>query len=263
MRNALADRARQVVRLLARAYPDARLALDFTTPLELLIALVLAAQFRDDRVNAITPALFCRYRSARDYAEADPAELEGLLRQVNFYRQKTRAVLACTRALVEHFDGEVPRELDALVSLPHVGRKTANILRGNAFGIPAIGVDRHVLRVSQRLGLTKQSDPDRVEADLTPIVKPADQVRFCYLLQAHGRVICLAREPLCEECVLLSLCPFGQSRKAKPKRVTAAKARATSGKAKAGPRRAQSGRRTSAPTKSRRTSGTRTDPSRS
>src|SRR5215470_8474565 len=158
----LADRARNAVRLLARTYPDARLALDFTTPLELLIALILAAQFRDDRVNAITPALFARFRSAREYAEADPEELEGLLRAVNFYRQKTRAVLACTRALVDRFGGEVPRELDDLVGLPHVGRKTANILRGNAFGVAAIGVDRHVLRLSQRLGLSKENDPDRV-----------------------------------------------------------------------------------------------------
>ena len=288
----LAERTRKIVRTLARLYPDTRVALDFGTPLELLIALILAAQFRDDRVNKITPALFARFRSARDYAGADPDELQELLRDVNFFRQKTRAVQACTRALVENFGGEVPRQLDDLLTLPHVGRKTANVLRGNAFGIPAIGVDRHVLRLSQRIGLTAETNPDRVEAALTPIVRPEDQVRFCYLLQAHGRAVCVAAAPRCGDCAIREWCDFGSQatpqparRRARPaagaaparaKSVAAGNAAAKSrAVAKSGivksagaatpARRAtsQSGRKTSVPTKARKTSGTRTDPSRS
>jgi len=213
-------RARSIVGALARVYPDARLELDFHTPLELLVALILAAQFRDERVNQITPALFARFRTARDYAEAKTAELESYLREVNFNRKKTKAVQACARALVENFGGEVPRELDRLLTLPWVGRKTANILLGNAFGEPAIGVDRHVMRVSQRIGLTREHDPDRIESDLVAVVPRADQVRFCHLLQLHGRRVCLARAPRCDACVIRRWCDFGKQTAAPAKVAT-------------------------------------------
>jgi endonuclease-3 len=225
-------RVRQIVAKLARTYPKAKLELDFETPLELLVALILAAQFRDDRVNEITPALFARFKTARDYATARENELQSYLREVNFFRKKTRGVQACARALVEHFDGEVPRDLAALITLPWVGRKTANILRGNAFGEPAIGVDRHVQRVSGRIGLSHAEDPDRVEADLCAVTPKRDWVRLCHLFQLHGRRVCVARAPRCDECVIRELCDFGRSGAsvATPggKRGTTARAKASS-----------------------------------
>jgi endonuclease-3 len=202
------QRVRRIVGILQRTHPGARLALDFTTPLELLIALILAAQFRDVRVNEITPALFKKYRKPEDWARAGRADLEAALRKVTFYRNKTKAIQACCRELVERFGGTVPDRLEDLLTLPGVGRKTANILLGNAFGRPAIGVDRHVARVSQRLGLTSQTDPDKIEAGLTPIVPDEHKVKFCYLLQAHGRTVCLARKPDCPACPLKRLCPY-------------------------------------------------------
>jgi endonuclease-3 len=257
-------RARRIVRDLGRAYPDARFELDFSNPLELLVALILAAQFRDDRVNAITPPLFKRYRSARDYASAPPDELEAQLREVNFYRQKTKAVQRCTGEIVARFGGQVPRALDDLLTLPYVGRKTANVLRGNAFGDPAIGVDRHVARGSQRIGLTHEEDPDRIEADLSAVVAPADQVRFCQLLQWHGRRVCLARGPRCEICAIQPICDFGRANvqgasaaadgavKAKrpvppPQAGPVRKSVKKAATPPARPRRSQSGRKTSSP----------------
>jgi len=152
--------------------------------------------------------LFKRFRSARDYADVAQEELEQWVRPTGFYRQKSKAIRSCCRELVERFGGEVPRDLDALLSLPGVGRKTANILLGNAFGIPAIGVDTHVGRLAQRLGFTDQTDPDKIEADLVRAVPRSKQVRFCHLLQYHGRRVCAARKPDCPVCVLLHLCPF-------------------------------------------------------
>lgn len=249
---------RRIVKDLAAAHPDARFELDFSTPLELLIALILAAQFRDERVNAVTPALFARYRTARDYASADPAALEQDLREINFYRQKTRAVQRCAAELVARFGGEVPRRLDDLLTLPFVGRKTANVLRGNAFGDAAIGVDRHVARLAQRIGLSREEDPDRIEQDLTAVVPPALQVRFCHLLQWHGRRVCLARTPRCEVCVIQPRCDFGRkaadaaagtpAKTAKPPRSARAPEPATSPKtARRTAKPAQSGRRQSSP----------------
>ncbi len=199
---------RKLIAALERAHPDARLALDFRSPLELLIALILAAQCTDARVNEVTPTLFKRFRSAADYAAVPQGELEELIRSTGFYRQKAKAIRACCQALVERFNGEVPRHRDALLTLPGVGRKTANILLGNAFGIPAIGVDTHVARLSQRLGLSTQTDPDKIEADLASVVPVKNQIRFCHLLQFHGRRVCVARTPKCPECVVLRLCPY-------------------------------------------------------
>jgi len=200
-------RVKSIIKTLKKTYPHERLALDFTTPLELLIALILAAQCTDERVNRVTPMLFRKYRTAKDWMNADRAELEDEIHSTGFFRQKSSSIQKCTTELVERFDGEVPRKLDDLLALSGVGRKTANILRGNAFGDPAIGVDTHVGRLSFRLGLTKQTDPDKIEADLTAVIPRADQVQFCFLLQRHGREICLARKPKCDACVVSALCP--------------------------------------------------------
>lgn len=255
-------RTRKIVQELARAHPDARFELDFTTPLELLVALILAAQFRDDRVNQITPPLFARYRTARAWAEADPAELEQQLRAVNFYRQKTKAVQRCCAGIVARFGGSVPRSLEDLLTLPHVGRKTANVLRANAYGERAIGVDRHVARLAQRIGLTRKEDPDEIEADLMDVVRPADRIRFCHLLQWHGRRVCLARAPLCALCVIQPLCDFGRSAQAGATANAGKRVKATPGKpapgrkaksggaartGKSAPTGRQSGRKTSSP----------------
>jgi endonuclease III len=209
MENAAArqTRTKAIVRSLKKSYPDARLALDFNTPLQLLIALILAAQCTDERVNRVTPLLFRKYRSARDWAEADRRVLEQEIHSTGFFRQKAAAIQKCTAELAERFNGAVPRKLGDLLSLPGVGRKTANILRGNAFGEPAIGVDTHVGRLAFRLGLTEWTDPDKIEADLTAVVPRKDQVRFCWLLQCHGRAICAARAPKCQACVVEALCP--------------------------------------------------------
>jgi endonuclease-3 len=198
----------RIIAALDRAHPDAKLALDFSSPLELLVALILAAQCTDAKVNEVTPTLFKRFRTARDYTLLSQETLEELVRPTGFYRQKAAAIRACCQALTERFNGEVPRDLDSLLTLPGVGRKTANILLGNAFGVPGIGVDTHVSRLSQRLGMTRQTDPDKIEADLVALVPKANQIRFCHLLQYHGRRVCFARKPNCPECVLLRLCPY-------------------------------------------------------
>jgi endonuclease-3 len=202
------DRVKKIIRELERAHPDAKLDLDFSSPLELLIALILAAQARDDLVNQITSRLFKKYSSAAGYASASEAELQNDVRKINFYRNKTRSIQRCCAALIESFGGKVPDRIDDLLTLPGVGRKTANILLGNAFGKQAIGVDTHVMRVSQRLGLTRQEDPDKIEADLMNIVPENQRTRFCHLLQYHGRRVCAGRKPKCPECSIAALCPY-------------------------------------------------------
>lgn len=201
-------RARTLIRLFERAYPDAAIALRFSTPLELLVATILAAQCTDERVNQVTEGLFRKYRTAGDYARADPATFEGEVRPTGFFRAKTRAILGMARALVERHGGEVPRSLDALTALPGVGRKTANVVLGNAFGIPGIAVDTHVFRVTQRLGLARSNDPNTVEAQLAEVVPRPRWTRFCHLIQAHGRRVCLARKPACPTCPVRALCPW-------------------------------------------------------
>ena len=197
-------RVRRLIATLKRAHPDAKLALHFSSPLELLVALILAAQARDERVNEVTARLFPKYRTAAAWTRLGEDEV----RQINFYRNKTKAIRAAAGRLLEKFGGQVPGHLADLLTLPGVGRKTANIILGNAFGLPAIGVDTHVLRVSQRLGLTRQANPDEAEADLAAIVPAQDQVKFCHLLQFHGRRICVARKPNCPHCPVHKLCPF-------------------------------------------------------
>lgn len=203
-----AQNVTKIIDRLEKAHPDAKLDLNFTNPLELLIALILAAQARDELVCEITVPLFKKYRSAKAYADAPLPELEEQIRRINFYRNKAKSIHQCCTALVERFGGKVPNNLEDLVSLPGVGRKTGNIVLGNAFGQQTIGVDTHVMRLSQRLGLTARTDPDKIEADLTAIVPEQRRVRFCHLLQYHGRRICVAKKPKCPECIIKDLCPF-------------------------------------------------------
>ena len=193
---------------LEKVHPDAKLDLDFTSPLELLIALILAAQARDELVNKVTVDLFKVNRCAADFTDMPLPELESQIGKINFYRNKAKSIHRCCRELVERFGGQVPDNVEDLVSLTGVGRKTANIVLGNAFGRHAIGVDTHVMRLSQRLGFTKKTDPDKIEADLTRIVPEKQRVRFCHLLQYHGRRVCVAKKPRCPQCTIQNLCPY-------------------------------------------------------
>src|SRR5689334_12553678 len=177
------ERVKKIIDRLDKEHPDAKLALDYTNPLELLVSLILAAQSHDSLVNQITPALFAKYKTAKDYADAPRQEIFELVRRINFAGIKSGRIKGCCEELVKNFKGEVPRTLEELVTLPGVGRKTANIVLGNAFGIPGIGVDTHVMRLSQRLSFTTNTNPDKIEFDLTPIVPKEKQIRFCHLLQ--------------------------------------------------------------------------------
>ncbi len=199
---------KKVVDRLEKFHPDAKLDLDFSDPLELLIALILAAQARDDLVNKVTTDLFKANRTAADYANLPLEKLESQIGKLNFYRNKAKSIHNCCKQLVERFGGKVPDNLADLVSLPGVGRKTANIVLGNSFGQQTIGVDTHVMRLSQRLGFTTKSDPDKIEADLMAIVADKQRVRFCHLMQYHGRRVCVAKKPKCPECTIKDLCPF-------------------------------------------------------
>ena len=207
-REAKRARARQILKHLERAYPDAKIALDFTTPLELMVATILAAQCTDERVNTVTPALFRKYPSAEAYAGANPATLEQEIHSTGFYRAKTRAIIGMARALAERHGGEVPRTRSALTALPGVGLKTANVVLGNAFGEPAIAVDTHVFRLSQRLGLAQAEDPDGIHDQLVDLLPKPSWTRGCHLLQAHGRRTCTARAPKCPVCPVRALCPW-------------------------------------------------------
>jgi len=206
-RSAAAD-AREVTKLLLKRYPDPKIALRFETPLELLVAVILSAQCTDARVNEVTKTLFKKYRRATDYANADLATFEQEIRSTGFYRNKAKTVIACGRKLVDDFKGEVPRTVDELVALPGVGRKTANMVRGNAFGQQAIAVDTHVLRVANRLGLVKSEDADKVEATLAAAVPADKHTAFANAMILHGRETCTARSPRCGVCVLWDLCPW-------------------------------------------------------
>ncbi len=199
---------KRIIAELNRVHPDAKLDLNFSNPLELLVALILAAQARDDLVNQVTARIFPKFRAARDYANTPLAEFEQQVRKINFYRNKARMIQNCCQEIEKRFAGKVPDKLGELTSLPGVGRKTANIVLGNAFGRQAIGVDTHVMRLSQRLGLTRNTNPDKIESDLADLVPEKERVRFCHLLQYHGRRVCLARRPRCPECTINSLCRY-------------------------------------------------------
>jgi endonuclease III len=198
----------EVMARLKGEYPDARTELNWESPLELLVATILSAQTTDVRVNMVTEELFERYRTAADYAGADPAQFEEDIRPTGFYRNKARALQGMTRALLERHGGEVPRTMAELVALPGVGRKTANVVLGNAFGVDeGVVVDTHVRRVSGRLGLTEESDPEKIEQDLLGLVPEGERALFSHLLIFHGRRVCKARKPDCPNCVLNDICP--------------------------------------------------------
>jgi len=207
-------RARKIIRLLERAYPDAKIALDFSDPLELLVATILSAQCTDERVNQVTPALFKKYRTATEWARLTPATLEPQIRSTGFYRAKARSIIGMANALVSEHGGEVPRDRAALTALPGVGLKTANVLIGNAFAEPAIAVDTHVFRVTQRLGLAKSDDPDVLHDQLTEVLPKASWTRATHLIQAHGRRTCVARAPRCPICPVRALCPWPEKTRA-------------------------------------------------
>jgi endonuclease-3 len=201
-------RARKILAGLERAYPDAKIALNFTSPLELLVATILSAQCTDERVNMVTPALFRTYRAATDYERVKPETLENAIRSTGFYRAKARAIIGMARALVDKHGGEVPRDRATLVTLPGVGLKTANVVLGNAFGEPAIAVDTHVFRVSQRLGLARSDDPNQIHDQLGQVLPRKSWTRASHLFQAHGRRTCTARRPACPVCPVRALCPW-------------------------------------------------------
>ena len=199
-----------ILQLLDEHYPRVHVTLDFRNPLELLVATILSAQCTDERVNRVTPAIFAKYPSDADYGRAPLEELERDIYQTGFYHNKARSLKALGQALVEQHRGQVPASLEELVKLPGIGRKTANVILGNAFGIPGIVVDTHCGRVSQRLGLTRAKDPVKIEFDLMPLVPKERWTRFSLQLIWHGRAICTARDPQCPRCPLLPYCDYGQ-----------------------------------------------------
>ena len=206
-----ADRAawtRDILRRLKKAYPGARCALEHRTPFELLVATILSAQCTDVRVNMVTPALFAKYPTARSLGEADQADVEALIRSTGFFRNKARNLIGMAQALVERHQGAVPADMEALRVLPGVGRKTANVVLGNAFGMnEGVTVDTHVARLTRLLGLTRHTDPIKIERDLMELVPRRDWTLVSHLLIWHGRQVCIARRPRCELCVLRQGCP--------------------------------------------------------
>lgn len=193
--------------VLKKTYPDAKIALKFANPLELLIATILSAQCTDVRVNMVTPGLFKKYKSAKDWAKADLKQIESDIKSTGFYHNKAVSIKGACTKIVEQFSGKVPGTMDELVDLPGVGRKTANVVLGNAFGIPAIACDTHVIRLSRRLGLSENSDPVKLEFDLAEIVPKANWTMFSHALILHGRNICKARKPDCVNCPISKYCP--------------------------------------------------------
>jgi len=202
-------RTQRIIGILAKAYPEAQCSLNFSNPLELLVAAVLSAQCTDVRVNMVTARLFKKYRTAQDYAKASLPALEQDLRQINFYRNKAKSIKSFCTDIVEKFGGKVPNRMEDLVTLHGVARKTANVVLGNAYGIQAgIVVDTHVMRLAGRLGLSQQTDRDKIEQDLIPLVPQTAWTRFAHLLISHGRLICKAPTPLCGQCQIgKALCP--------------------------------------------------------
>jgi endonuclease-3 len=206
-KNEAAERIRNIYPILKKTYPDARVSLDFKTPLELLTSTILAAQCTDVRVNIVAKDIYKKYRSAKDWANADVLEIENDIRSTGFYRNKAKAIKATAQKVIDEFGGEVPKTMDELLSLPGVGRKTANVLLGNAYGIPGIVTDTHVIRLSRRIGLSENSDPVKLEFDLMEIVPKKNWTLFSHLLVFHGRAICMARKPDCQHCPISKYCP--------------------------------------------------------
>jgi len=201
-------RVGRILEHLQKSIPDPQVALDSSNPLELLVATILSAQCTDERVNQVTPNLFARYRTAEDFAKADPAELEALIRSTGFYKSKARNLIGCGKTLVATFNGKVPASMDALTTLPGVGRKTANVILGSYFGEPAVVVDTHVKRVSNRLDLTKSQDPTKIEEDLQSLLPQSQWTMGTQRILLHGRHVCQARRPNCHRCSLYDDCEW-------------------------------------------------------
>lgn len=218
------QRALLTVERLKQVYPEAHTELDFRDPYELLVATILSAQSTDKTVNSVTPKLFSRWPQPADLAAADPAEVELLILPTGFFREKTKAIRGAAAALVERFDGEVPPRLEDLVTLPGVGRKTANVVLGVAFGIPGLAVDTHVNRLANRLKLTDSTDPVRIEKDICEVVPPSEWAGLGLRLILHGRRICIARRPLCEQCILNDFCPSSLTRPTNKRSIMASRA---------------------------------------
>ena len=204
----LPEKATKIISLLKKQYPDAHCELNFSNPLELLIATILSAQCTDKRVNGVTKALFKKYKKAADYARAPLPRFEQEIRSTGFYKNKAKAIQGCCRILDEKYGGQVPKEMEKLVQLPGIGRKTANVVLGHAYGTPGITTDTHVIRVSQRLGLTKNKDPEKIEIDLQELIPQKHWTFVSDVLIFHGRRCCYARSPNCPECPVLKLCSF-------------------------------------------------------
>jgi endonuclease-3 len=205
--NPLRARAGSIARKLAQLYPDAHCALHYDNPLQLLVATILSAQCTDERVNRVTPPLFARYPDAHAFATAKQSELEKMIQSTGFFRNKAKNIIACCQKLMELHEGEVPRTMEELVPLPGVGRKTANVILGNAFDVPGIPVDTHVGRLSQRMGLSEYDDPVKIERDLMELIPRKQWTMFAHRMIFHGRQVCHSRKPQCEECKLAALCP--------------------------------------------------------
>lgn len=200
-------RAQKILELLESEYPDAGCHLDYEDPFQLLISTLLAAQCTDERVNMVMVPLYKEYKTPGDFLKLSQTELEDKLRSINFYRNKSKSVLTCCRSLVDEHNSRVPNTMNELVKLAGVGRKTANVVLGNCFGEPAIMADTHLNRVSQRLGLTDSDKPEKIETDLKKIIPDSKQVKYSHVIGQHGRTICKAKKPLCDECVVCDLCP--------------------------------------------------------
>jgi len=208
----LKKRVRKIISRLRKIYPQPKIALEHQEPLQLLVATILSAQCTDERVNQVTPGLFAKYRTAKDYAEANVAEFEQEIRSTGFFRAKTKSIINCCKELVEKHAGKVPKTMEELVQLPGIGRKTANCVLGAAYGIASgVVVDTHVRRLAQRIGLSKENDPEKIEQDLMEIVPKKYWIDFGNMLIWHGRRVCQARKPNCPECAINNLCPSAET----------------------------------------------------
>ena len=204
------QKAAEIMKIFDKLYGNAECTLKFTDPLQLLIATQLAAQCTDERVNIVTETLFKKYKNVYDFANADIAELEQDIRSTGFYRNKARNIINCCKMLINDYGGKVPDTLEELLKLPGVGRKTANLVLGDIFGIPGIVVDTHAKRLSQRIGFTKNDNPEKIEYDLMKIIPRENWSKFCHQLVYHGRAVCNARKPKCDECLIRQYCDYGR-----------------------------------------------------
>ncbi len=203
-------RALEIVGRLKKMYPEADIELNYKTPIQLIVAVILSAQCTDKRVNLVTPALFKKYKSVKDFASAKPKELETLIRSTGFYRAKAKNIMGCAKGILTEFGGQVPKQMEELVTLPGVGRKTANVILGNLYETPGLVVDTHMIRLSNRLALTDQQDPHKIELELCELIPQHDWTLFSHLIIWHGRRTCYARKPNCPDCLINTLCPSRQ-----------------------------------------------------